>query len=117
MALLKIQGVDRSDDLLGKTCNALAQSILLAQFFAFADERFTLGFECASPGIQLFPPTQQLVLLYEAGLVQICYTAALCTNSVNLSVEASELSLEQFIPGRLAMGGYSLLTCEQRLRA
>jgi hypothetical protein len=58
LALLKIQIVDRSGDLLGKTCNTLSQSVLLTQFFAFMDERFTLGSECAPPRIQLLPPTQ-----------------------------------------------------------
>jgi hypothetical protein len=114
--LLKIQAVDRGDDLLGKAGNTLPQSVLLTQFFAFTDERFTLGFKCSSPGIQFLPPTQQFVLLYEAGSIQICDSATLGTNGVNLSVEAGELCSKQFIPGRLAMSGYCILTGEQHLR-
>jgi hypothetical protein len=49
-------------------------------------------------------------------LVQIRDTTALGTDGVDLPVEASKLSREQFIPGRLAMSGYCALTGEQRSR-
>jgi len=68
-------------DLFGKAGHALTQSIFLRQVFPFADQRFTLGFKCTSPGIQFLSTTQQLVLLYKTGLIQIRYASALRSTS------------------------------------
>ena len=58
LPLLEIQLIDRSDDLLGKSRDTLSQAVLLTQFFAFTDERFSLGLECTSSSIQLLSPRQ-----------------------------------------------------------
>ena len=71
LPLVEIESVDGGRDLVSKAFNSFSQPVLLSQLFALVDQRSPLRLERAAAQFQFLTTTQQVIPIYEIGLIEI----------------------------------------------
>ncbi len=116
LTLLEIEGIHAVANVLGRGFDLARQPVVDRKFLALCQERLALSLELSMAADHLLMPRLEVGELNGLHLVQVQDSAPLVVGLLQATVQAFELSIEQFIVGPSRSSPECRLALDQDLR-